>query len=29
MKAKELITTTDWDKIMNDETSNTIYNKKL
>jgi hypothetical protein len=29
MKDKNLTTTTDWEKIINDETSNAIYNKKL
>ncbi len=28
MKDKKLTTKTDWEKIMNDETTNTIYNKK-
>jgi hypothetical protein len=29
MKDKKLTTKTDWEKIMNDEATNTIYNKKL
>ncbi len=29
MKDKKLTTKTDWEKIMNDKTTNAIYNKKL